>query len=84
MNLTEQRHATRTLDRPVVGLIPARMEGDVQAICGFVPVAEYGPLKPVAGEIGSVEYVRYIVSDTDELRYFGGLAATMILELPYP
>jgi hypothetical protein len=37
-------------------------EEKIRGHAGFVPASQYGKLAPVAGEIGSVECVRYIVS----------------------
>lgn len=81
MNLTEQRAATRNLERPVVGLIPSHLKADVVQLCGFIPVAHYGNRPHVPGEVGSVEYVRYVVADVDELRYLAGPEAAAVLAL---
>jgi N4-gp56 family major capsid protein len=39
------------------------LESDIRNMTGFVPVSSYGPhTSPMAGEIGSVEQVRYLTS----------------------
>ncbi len=85
ITLTQQRAATRGLPRPVVGIIPAYLERTISQICGFVPVACYGPHKAMHNEVGSVEYVRYVVRDSaDALLFLSGEEAQKEIDAQEP
>ena len=55
-------------------------EADIREMPGFVPVEQYGSYKPLEGEIGSVEGVRYLT--TTILEPFEGAGAPSLPSRP--
>lgn len=55
------------------------LENDIRALQGFIDVKDYGNTQPLEGEIGSVGYVRFILSNIFEpYPDAGGTAGSMI------
>lgn len=72
---------TTAVESSYVAIGHTDLEPDIRSLAGFVPVAEYGTMKPLCPEeIGSVENVRYILSaDLDPWADTGGTPGSAVL-----
>ena len=72
---------TRPVEASFVGVTHTNMQADIRNLSGFVPVAEYGSMKPIhMRELGSVENTRYLTSpDLPPFLSAGGAPGTTVL-----
>lgn len=72
---------TSPIEACYVAICHTDLEPDIRNLTGFVPVAEYGTMKPLCPEeVGAVEDVRYIASpDLDPWEDAGGTPGSSVL-----
>ena len=74
-------YGTAPIEGAYIGFTSTDMEADIRNLAGFVPVAEYGSMKPLcAEEFGSVEDVRFITSpELEPFTDVGGLDGDLVV-----
>ena len=72
---------TRPVEASFVAVTHTNMQSDIRSLPGFVPVAEYGTMKPLhVRELGSVENTRYLTSpDLPPFLSAGGAPGSTVL-----
>lgn len=71
--------STSPIEAAFIALVHTDLETDIRGLAGFVPASKYASAKPMEGEIGAVEDVRYIRSTVFQpFADAGGAAGSML------
>ncbi len=71
--LSWQRAMVGKAAGPMIAVVPEKLAGAIRAMCGFIPIENYGSRELISkGEIGSVENVRWVVCGEEPVFIRGG------------